>query len=506
MSRFGFLNSPLWRTKGLAMFACLVIVIPQTFAGVTAISGMSLAGIKQAIQMVRGVPQYSDSPTAVWLGPNPGRDADGRGMWTQTELDDLAKAARNNAIQWGTDVLSASTEGGVLLSNGNGAGGGGALPWERTLGDVNSNTGNKLTQIPLLGWPVRGGETLGFTLSHSSKAALTTQFGVNWRLSMDPYVSAGDTNVILVKGDGLYSNPNLIPPTGIHDSLTANANGSYTYTPKDQSVWQFDINGYATSYTDRAGNRTTETRDSSGRITTLTDPTTRALSFTNNGSGLTTRITDTSGRYWQFAYDSSLNLTGITMPALSGSSYTRSFGYNSHHAITSHTDLRGNVWSYGYDSTGVVLTSETDPLSNVNSYSYTTTTGVLTQPGSLTSTDNYSSGQIASRVDPAGFSDATTWDSSKNITSYTDLRGKVWGYTYDSNANKLTETNPLSQVTTWTYNSTNDVLTVKDALNNTTTFTYNSVGRPLTVVNPLSKPGSPTPGTATASCSRPRTP
>ncbi|MBI1757147.1 MAG: hypothetical protein HYR64_08590, partial [Fimbriimonas ginsengisoli] len=47
------------------MFACLVIVIPQTFAGVTAISGMSLAGIKQAIQMVRGVPQYSDSPTAV---------------------------------------------------------------------------------------------------------------------------------------------------------------------------------------------------------------------------------------------------------------------------------------------------------------------------------------------------------------------------------------------------------------------------------------------------------
>ncbi|MBI3744393.1 MAG: hypothetical protein HY261_08945, partial [Chloroflexi bacterium] len=115
----GLLSSAVWRTKGLAMFACLVILIPQSFAGVGAISGMSLAGIRQAIQAVRGVPQYSDSPTAVWLGPNPGRDADMRGMWTQADLDDLAKAARSNAIQWGSDVLSASTEGGNLLTSGN---------------------------------------------------------------------------------------------------------------------------------------------------------------------------------------------------------------------------------------------------------------------------------------------------------------------------------------------------------------------------------------------------
>ncbi len=50
-------------------------------------------------------------------------------------------------------------------------------PWEASAGGINTGNGNKLTQVPLVGWTARGGMPVSFTLAHNSQGVHNSELG-----------------------------------------------------------------------------------------------------------------------------------------------------------------------------------------------------------------------------------------------------------------------------------------------------------------------------------------
>lgn len=494
------------RIKSAILFRCVAVLTAFSLAFSASANGLYWSAtelIKAAQEFQRSVAPrpgpYTDQPTEIYYGDNPGRDEDHRGgLWTDAQLESFQKEVQENQVKWG--AAAAAIHGRTALFSFVGSGAGEAMPWERTLGSVNTSTGNKSSEYPIVSWPIRGGGNLEFTLRHSSKSNISTAAGYAWRMSYDLFVEPTYNDLDQQTGANVtYDDGTTIPfsynrtthvytaPAGIYDVLTEGAGGTYVLTLKDQTKWNFDSSGRSVSWVDRAGNNVTIGHDGAGRINLLTDPSGRTLAITYDASSRIRTITDPTSRLWTITHNAGGDLTDIAYPALSGVIYNRVLGFDAGHNITSEVDLRGKTWTWGYD-TNDSLTSETNPLSQTTTYSYTASSCTMTLPGGQTSTDNYSSGRIASRVDAASFSTAyTSYDSNKNPLSITDKRGKVWQFTYDSKGNVLTKKDPLLHTWTYTYNGSNDLLTSKDPLNNTTTMTYNSAGGVLTVTDPLSR-------------------
>ncbi|HLO98714.1 MAG TPA: RHS repeat-associated core domain-containing protein [Fimbriimonas sp.] len=376
--------------------------------------------------------------------------------------------------------------GGSGGSGGGGTGGVGGLG-----GQTNTNTGNNQQKVPIVAWSSKGESGLAFSLWHNSKDNDDGIFGKGWRHSFEASLAyTTGTSAIIKMPDGLvvpYTEASGVftPPAGWNESLVMNGDGSFTMTFKSGAKFEFTSAGLLSSVKDKSGNTTTVNRDTFGSITSISSVDGRTLTFAYS-SGKVSSVTDPTSRVWTFAYDGSLDLTGITYPALSGSSYTRTFTYNANHDILTETDLTGSVWTWTYD-TSERMTSYSNPLSQTTTFGYTTTATTITQPGGQVTTHNYSSGLLASEVDPASYSKSYTYNSNRDILTLTDQRGKVWTYTYDSKGNVLTATNPLSQTTTVTYSSQNNPLTVTNPASGVTTMTYDGAGRLLTVVDPLSR-------------------
>lgn len=431
--------------------------------------------------------QYSQTPAPPFLGPNPGRDP-GRGVWSPAQLADLDRM--NDSYQASMHPLfNSRPPTSVSVMSGS------SYPWEGTAptaaGSLNTSNGNKITEIPLLDWKVRGGSPLAFTLYHSSESNYNGILGENWSWTYDVFVNTGGlTGPVIHWGDGTCvpyttSGSAYTAPAGIYDQLTSSG-GAWKITKKDGTVYNLNSFGYLTSVVDRNGNTITLTLNSNDYCTAITDPTGRSISISYNGSNQISSITDPLSRTWSFTYSSN-DLTEITWPAVDGTTYYDQFGYNSANCITSHTDRRGNSWGFSYNSSQE-LTGETNPLSHSWSYGYTSSQTTITDPLSHASYDNYSSGILASHEDEASFSESyNTRDSNYNVTKLTDKRGNVWNYTWDSKGNMLTKEDPLSHTTTWTYNSGySEPLTVTDANSNETSMTYDSSGNLLTVTDALS--------------------
>lgn len=481
----------------VCIFASAALAVSSSANGIYSLSLATWQEIASQLQTRTGA--FTDTPTEIYLGDNPSRDEDRRGMWTTEQLAAFRQQEAQEQAESG--IGNASVKGRTALFATVGTGGGETMPWEGRLGSVNTNTGNKLTQLPIVSWPIRGGGAIDFTLSHSSKSTRTTPAGYAWVMSYDVNVAqtVNDLTEQITGANVSWDDGTIIPygytatlnrynaPAGVYDTLVQNSNGTWTLTMKDQTKWNFDVNGRSVSWQDRAGNTVTIGRNTAGRITQITDPTSRQLSITYDTSNRISTITDPTSRVWTISHNTGGDITDVAMPSLGGTIYHRTYGYDTGHNITSMVDLRGKTWTWGYDSNDS-LTTETNPLSQTTSYAYTSSACTMTLPGGQTSTDNYSSGMIASRVDAASYSTAySSYDSNHNPQTTTDKRGKVWQYTYDSKANVLTKKDPLLHTWTYTYSTANDLLTSKDPLNNTTTITYNGTGGVLTITDPLSR-------------------
>ncbi|CAN5533801.1 hypothetical protein BH11ARM2_BH11ARM2_02550 [soil metagenome] len=362
------------------------------------------------------------------------------------------------------DACSPIAGEGAVMGGGSGSGavdGYGSGGSKGVVGQTNTNTGNKLSELPIVGWGSRGDSNVGLVLYHNSANDDEGAFGHGWTFS---YSAKIDT-AAAVGSTPAHAFVNL--PGG----LVKNAGGTWTLTMRDGSVMGFDAAGRLSSLTDRYGNATTVSRNGTGQVTTVTGADGRQLAFGYTGSKVTS-VTDPLSRVWTFGYTTA-KLTGVGYPHVSGGSTpTRSFTYDSLYNILTETDLVGKVWTTTYDSSQR-QTSWTDPTSRATSYSYGLGSVTITLPGTgRTQVHNYSSGLLASVVDEASYSDARTYDSDRNLAGYTDARGKAWSQTIDSMGNTLTVKNPLLKTWTYTYTSLNDMATATDPLGHATACTY----------------------------------
>ncbi len=478
------------------------------------------AGLEGLSRQIRA--HYTDRPTPVVKGANPGRDPVGRGgMWTPKLLGDLARVRQIEARQaptaeadlmvsmlpiYGLAVAQSGGGSGGGESGGEGSGPGGGSGGGTGGGAggpsggggfgggsaLNTNTGNRHANYPIVRWSARGDTAVNFTLHHNSIGAYSFDLGKGWSHSYDVKVThTPGSSAIIRYGHGLEhpyteSGGVFTPPAGVYDNLVKNSNGTWTLTSKFRSVLEFNANGRLTQVKDAHGNQITVNRNSSDKITTVTDGT-RTLTFAYNGNGLISSVTDPTNRVWTFTHDSNNDLTAIAYPVLDGVVHDRNFTYSAQSNILTETDLRNKVWTMGYD-TSERLTSFSNPLGHTTTWTFGTASVTLTQPNGKTIVHNYSNGLIASEVDQAGFSRSYTYDSAKNVLTVTDERGKVWTSTYDTKGNRLTSKNPLNQTTTYTYDPvTHDLLTVTNPLSQVQTFTYSTTGNLLTAKDALNR-------------------
>jgi RHS repeat-associated protein len=376
-------------------------------------------------------------------------------------------------------------------------------PWEGNVGGTNTGNGNKLTSLSLVGWKVRGGRlAIDFALIHNSQGGHNAELGPRWThsynlaiveeydpLSSDylPRVHWGND---LAYSFGKDINNDLVPPTGIHDTLVKTGTGTsatYDLTTKDQITYHYTTsdgtNFYCTTIKDRNDNTITLTY-SSGKVSSISDGTGRSITL-GYTSGMLTSVTDPMSNVWTLGYTSG-KLTSVTYPALTGdmNSYSVQYGYNANNRITSITDRRGKVWAYTYDVSGSLLT-ETNPLNKTTTYTYTSSYTEVTDPNGNAIRHNYSSGKLASVRDASSDLEYYTYDGDNNRTEVTDRRGKLWEYTYDGMGNVLTSTDPLSHTTTYTYTAKNDVDTVTSELSHVTDYDYDGDGNLTSVTDPL---------------------
>ena len=373
---------------------------------------------------------------------------------------------------------------------------GSVYPWEADANGTNTGNGNKLTQIGLVSWTARGGMPVSFTLAHNSQSAHTSELGAKWTHSFDlflvagaPLYDGGPVPISVHWGDDLsYTFSQNIDgsysaPTGIHDSLVVNTDGTYTLTKPGQTKYHYNTAGYCDTITDKNANQISISYATGNYVSVITDPTGRTITLGYDTSHRITSVTDTLSRVWTIAYDTSNNLSTITYPVLGTSTYyTETFGYNSAHDITSFQDKRGHSWGYSYNSSDNSLASETDPYSNTSTYSYTSTATTITDANSHTFVYTYSSGKLSQTTDASSQSESYSYDSAYNRTQTTDRRGYVWQATFDSAGNMLTSVDPYSNTTvTNTFNSHNFPLTSTDALGNQVVTTYDSHDNPTQV-------------------------
>ncbi len=313
-------------------------------------------------------------------------------------------------------------------------------------------------------------------------------------------------------------------PSGVHDTLTKNQDGTYSLTTLDRTVYAFNRSGRIATITDDHGLVTTYGYDSGGRLVSITDPSGQQLSFGYDSSNHITDITDSTGRHVHFNYSPSGDLVKATN-ALGGET---EYAYDTQNRLTSITDPRGHtiltntydgqgriiaqrdglnhLWSadyssgqtavtapeggtatYGFDGQGRLI-SEADALGHTTSYGYDSQGNInsVHRPGGADWSLSYdTAGNLSSATDPGGGVRAYAYDGHNRLTSYTDPRNKTWTYGW-SNANDLTSiSDPASNTTTLTHNGAGQPLTITDANNHTTSYAYDSRGNLASLTDPL---------------------
>ena len=429
---------------------------------------------------------------------------------------------------------------GIIDNGASGAHAGSSFPWEGTRagggsefasGQVNTQTGNRLTTVPIVGWKARGGVPFGLTLFHNSQDSLDVGWGKGWRSNIDFTV----TNTGLKQGtywttatvaypDGRRlvftyrrGNPQdtisgaFYPPTGFYDVLfpigTPNQPPiGWTLRTKSQMTYTFDNHGKLTSYRDRYNNAVTISKIAYPAETRIISPDGSYISLFN----YTGTIVGSSGiiggpgfhygqvavpgtRVWDFTYNgrSSANdivLNTITYPTLNGARPYEFFasGYSNTGCapITTETDVLGRIWRQTYDANNRLKTfqlpvnanASTDP---VYTYNYNSASTEFVQPSGKSITEYYDGGLLTSIKDQGGFYNYFKYDQYYNVVQSKDAKMQTSYFVYDAFANLLSSQDPkqyaanVKQQTV--YNSWNDVLSTVDCRGVSTYYNRGSI-------------------------------
>ncbi len=334
-------------------------------------------------------------------------------------------------------------------------------------GKVNIANGNFVVTQDDIKLPGRGLGT-ELTRTYNSQVKVNGLLGWGWRLDVPEIAQYSDGSVTIVDGDGASYNysKNLdgtySRPAGCYDTLTKNADSTFTWKFKDGDSDVFDIANKKLTEQDKNNNSVVYLYDSLNRLTSITDPTGRVTNLSYDPTtGKLTSVTDYASRTLSYSYDSNNNLIKVTDPL----NHSMSFTYDPNHKLLSISDANSNTTSFTYN--GDNISSEKDPLGNTTSYSYDTINSKFTA------------------TDPKGNITTYQYDSNWNVTTETDALNNTTSFTYDGNFNVLTKKDALGRVESYTYDSMGNTLTEKDAMLNTTSYTYDANNNALTKTDPL---------------------
>ncbi len=343
------------------------------------------------------------------------------------------------------------------------------------------------------------GPGLNLTRTYNSLSASTQgMFGYGWTSDYgDDLTTNSDGSITVTEDDGsqVTAEPNgsggFTVPSWADSTLTANANGTYTFVRHATQIFRFSSSGQLTAISDLNGYTTTLAYNSDGQLTTVTDSAGRTLRFTYGSNGLVSSVTDPIGRQTSYDYDGNSNLTSVTDPL----GRVTSFTYDGGHLLLAMTDPRGGVVTNTYDGSGRVLT-QSDPMGRVTTFAYSGNnfslsggTTTITDPLGNVELEQYVNGCVVETTKAYGTPLQATWTYgydpvSFGMTSETDPNGNTTTHTYDANGNLLTSTDPLGRTTTYTYNDLNEVLTKTTPLEEVTTNTYDSDGNLISTTDP----------------------
>jgi len=308
-------------------------------------------------------------------------------------------------------------------------------------------------------------------------------------------------------------------------SYAYDADGNLTSItdPLSRTVtFAYDADNREVGTTDGAGDRTTYTLDADGEVTSATDPNSNTIQYTYDALGrVQTEVLPVYGSSsggshsgggthqpagtYTYGYDLDGNLRTVTDP----NNYTVTYTYNTLNEQTAVTNADGNTTSYAYDGDGNVLTL-TDGLGHTVSYTYDAMSRELTQkdpsgggtttyaydpagrmtslkdPDNNVTTWTYThANEVATEVNPLGYTTTYTYDLVGNVTSVTGPDGHTVSYTYDGDNRETSETwvNPSGgsalNVISYTYDADGELTKVSDNYA-TYSYTYNSAGEQTT--------------------------
>jgi YD repeat-containing protein len=228
---------------------------------------------------------------------------------------------------------------------------------------------------------------------------------------------------------------------GDFGTLVRNADGSFTYTAKDQTKEFFSAAGLLTRAVDTHGIALTYSYDGQSRLTGVAAPdgglTTLAYDST---SGLLNTVSEPGGRTVTVLHDAAGNLTGVI--DVDGS--TRALAYDSGHRLTHDT------WSplsatAGYDATTGRLSSIDRGLGSVWHLTPEAVQGLQTSPAASGSRD------VGVLTDPRGFASTYTLDHLGYQTKLQTPDGAVQAWERDGQEQVIVAVDGLGRPTVYTY-------------------------------------------------------
>jgi RHS repeat-associated protein len=358
---------------------------------------------------------------------------------------------------------------------------------------INTATGNfysSQTDLAIKGL----GLPLVFNRYYNSLDQTSGPLGIGWTHSYNLSLSANSATglVTIRQQDGSAvtfqsgANGTFVPmTTGLHDSLLAQADGSFTLRRTNQTTLHFSSAGALMNVVDRNGNTQTLSYNSSGDLSSITDTVGRVVTFDTDASHHLLSMIDVLGRKVSYGYDGAGHLISVTEPDGGVTTYT----YDASNRLLTGTDARGVTYvQNGYDSQGRVITQKNGRgITTTLAYgSPTVGTTTVTDGNENTLQHTYDSNlRIIRMVDGAGAATFYGYDGNNNRTSITDANGNVTSLSYSSGGNLQVVKNALAEVTSFTYDALNDLTSITDPAGNVSRLTYDQKGNLLVTADAL---------------------
>ncbi len=408
------------------------------------------------------------------------------------------------------DASETSPPGGVVATTNTGR-----APWYVYVGGtVNAVSGNLVVNLPGISIPAKGDSISVAPTYNSALVGTAGPFGLG---TMDEFhgklTFPGGGNVTVTVGDGAtyifvtMGNNAYSPPSGIHDNLVKNGDGTYTLWQPDGSRANFDSTGKLTSLVDRNGNHRTLTY-TNGNPTRIADDSGLALTLTYDTGNHVKTVTDPAGRLVTYNYDTSGRLTQVLDPMGFAENYT---SFDASNRLLVRVDRAGHVDRFVYDANGRVTQMWAGEWNfatssirwQVEEYTLTYVSGTVTTVtnalGGLTTITVNSKGNPSNISGPSvgcglcGGSNSTAyaWDGEFDRLATTDGRGDTTTYTYDWMGNVLTSRDPGGNVTAQTFQNVQNagqfialLLSSTNPRNFTTRYAYYANGNLNTTTHP----------------------